>query len=104
VDSSVGIGRQASASGNEHEETVVSYAREIAERVSTPTQAAAAIRDMIATIACDLVEPSQAWKKKAQWLSGEVGTVMAELGKIDNSIAFAHATCDELGCGHPTFE
>jgi hypothetical protein len=93
------IDRQASARGNEHEENVMSYALSIAERVSTPTQAAAAIRDMIATIACDLVEPSEAWKKKAQWLSGAVGTVMADLGKTENSITFAQATCDELGCG-----
>jgi hypothetical protein len=82
----------------------MSYAREIAERVSTPPEAAAAIRDMIATIACDLVEPSEAWKKKAQWLSGAVGTIMADLGKTDNSRAFANATCDELGCGEPTFD
>jgi hypothetical protein len=61
----------------------VNYAREIAERILTPTQAAAAIRDMIATIACDLVEPSEAWKKKAQWLSSAVGTVMADLGKTE---------------------
>jgi hypothetical protein len=82
----------------------MSYALSIAERVSTPTQAAAAIRDMIATIACDLVEPSEAWKQKAQWLSAAVGTVMADLGKTENSIAFADATCDELGCGRPTFD
>jgi hypothetical protein len=82
----------------------VSYAREIAERVSTPDQAAAAIRDMIATIACDLVEPSEAWKQKAQWLSGAVATAMADLGKIENSVAFADATDDVLGCGRPTFD
>jgi hypothetical protein len=79
----------------------MSYAREIAERVSTPEQAAPAIRDMIATIACDLVEPSAAWKQKAQWLSGEVAAAMADLGKIENSVAFADATCDALGCGRP---
>jgi hypothetical protein len=100
----VGVGRQASASGNEHEETVVSYALSIAERVSTPQEAAAAIRDMIGAIACDLIEPSAAWKKKARWLSGEVGTVMGDLGKTDKSIAFAEAICDELGCGPPTLE
>jgi hypothetical protein len=82
----------------------VSYAREIAERVSTPSLAAAAIREMIAFIACDLVEPSDAWKKKAQWLSGAVAIAMADLGKTENSRAFADATCDELGCGLPTFD
>lgn len=76
----------------------MSLAKEIAGRVTTPAEAAQAIRETMVRVTPDLVEPSIQWKRQARLMAGAVGVCMGDLGKARKSSHFADATMGELRC------
>jgi hypothetical protein len=59
----------------------MSIAREIALATSTPEEAAAAIRERLATLTPDLVPGSGPWNDQVELLSGVVASIWREQGR-----------------------